>query len=198
MCGWEKMKPLGKLRDEALKTYRRKMLLSQNFKRTLFCGNWHKKLAEEWCFGLVINFWGGLMRDSDNMKRKKESSWGMSSPGLCFTNTSDMLPQIFKGMSHSQALSWPFIKYFCALILPFLQCSLREDREHGFLWKSWQDKYGVGRKMCPGDFECATPVRYVQTFQSHSRLSVTSGSTGDENSPTMGLCLTTFIPYFPL
>lgn len=155
MCGWEKMKPLGKLRDEALKTYRRKMLLSQNFKRTLFCGNWHKKLAEEWCFGLVINFWGGLMRDSDNMKRKKESSWGMSSPGLCFTNTSDMLPQIFKGMSHSQALSWPFIKYFCALILPFLQCSLREDREHGLPLKilarqvwCWEKNVPWGFWMC--------------------------------------------------
>ena len=161
------------------------------------------KLTQGTCWGMMLWVSHQLLRRfnerlCDNMKRKKESSWGMSSPGLCFTNTSDMLPQIFKGMSHSQALSWPFIKYFCALVLPFLQCSLREDRGHGLPLKILARQVWCWEKNVPWGFWMCDTSALLADFPKSLTLSVTNSSIGDKNSPTMGLCLTTFIPDFLL
>lgn len=81
--------------------------------------------------------WGGLSEDCVTGE-EKERSWRMSSPGLCFTNASDKLPQIFREMSHSRVLSCPF--FFTLSWCHFYSVGSRKTEDTGFLWESWWDK----------------------------------------------------------
>lgn len=90
-------------------------------------------------------------------------------------------------------------KCFCALRLPFLQYRLREGRGYGFPLKilvsqgwCWEHNEPWGFRMC----DISTGHVDLQTLI--TCLSETNSSTGDNNSPTMGLGLITRIPYFLL
>lgn len=83
----------------------------KNSKCILFWGTWLQGACSGialWVSHLLSRLLRRLfVRLGDNMKRKIERGWRMCSLGLCFTDTSDMLPQIFKGMSYSQVHSRP-------------------------------------------------------------------------------------------